>query len=245
MQAGWTIWSCFALAILLFGSGCATSAVAVYDIQVKSTVGQTSVNGSSYRIVEQAVAPDQRALYEEMLATLRVALRVKGLKEAAQPDRPDLYLMIGTGVKRSSTEMEKVSEPVYVLVSGILRVEKVQTSTVNGVAQYETVIHQDPPSMQLVGYNDRRIPVDHFGKFLVVRATTIPPTLKEGRTNPSSPPAVWEVAAVWNSKDKDLKKVLPILSAACMVYAGKDSNGPVTIRMRERDADVLAIKQGR
>jgi hypothetical protein len=224
-----------ASAVLL--GGCASAS---YDIRVTALARSETGKPKFYRIVEQTVEAKHQPLYQTAGKVVRSALASKGLTEVTGPAHADLAIVFNCGVGPAVTRRGVGTEPVYMLVPGPIRYETVQVGTnANGTPIYQTYARQDPPTHQLSGYRD--IPIDVTILKKILRLKAIDPHTSTGDGPPT---VVWTVDAMFESEDKNIEKLLPVLAAASMVYAGKTTEGTATIRITESDPDVKAIKRG-
>ncbi|MCX6950971.1 MAG: DUF4136 domain-containing protein [Verrucomicrobia bacterium] len=226
----------------LFLGGCATTS---YEVKVRALPSPSASKPATYRFFRAAVAPGNEALDEETMRTLRSALATKGLREVPAGAEPDLVISFSCGVMLASVRQTMLSEPIYYYVPGPIRYETVQVGTTpTGSPIYQTVTRQDPPTQQFYGYRSVPSETRYFRKILRLRMLENNGTPKDLATAEAWANA-WGGDASYESEDKNLSKVLPVLAAASMVYFGKDSSGIVPIRIKDTDSDVVAIKRGR
>lgn len=233
----WLLRAVFATCVFLLG-GCAST---TYEVKVTAQAQAPTKTPRSYRLVEQAVDERHRPLYHEAAKIVRSALATKGLTELPGPAEPDWFVSINCTVGPPITNRTVGTEAIYFMVPGPVRYETVQVGTsANGAPIYQTVARQDPPSQQLYGYRDYPIDVTFFKKYLRLRAF-------ENRSagNTVQPEVVWSADATCESEGAEVRKILPVLAAASMVYFGKSSDGSELIRIKATDRDVAAIGRGK
>ena len=216
-----------------------------YEIKVDSLASRAPGSPATYRFFRTVVARADEALYEETTRIVRNALATKGLREVKEGPEPDLFVSFSCGVVLATVRRTMVSEPLYAMVPGPIRYETVQVgTTATGAPIYRTVVSQDPPTPQIYGYRSVPDETQYFRKLLRMRMLENTGAPKNLATAAAWTQA-WGVDATYESDDKNLRKVLPVLAAAAMVYFGKDSEGVIPIRITDRDRDVTAIQQGR
>ena len=222
-------------AVLL--GGCASAS---YDIKVTAQAGIETTPARSYRIAEQSVDANHRALYQEAAKVVRHALATKGLTEAAGATEPDLVIAFTCRVGPAVTRRTMENQAIYVTIPGRIRTETVQVGAgPYGTPIVQTITIQDPPTQVVGGY--REIPVDSTTATKHLRITALQNT---PTPRPDQPVVAWRLEAVYDGEGQDLRTLLPVLAAASMVYLGKNSGGVATIRMRESDPDVQTIRRG-
>lgn len=222
-------------AVLL--GGCASAS---YDINVTAQAGIETTPARSYCIAEQSVDENHRALYQEAAKVVRHALATKGLTEAAGVTEPDLVIAFSCRVGPAVTRRTIENQAIYVTIPGRIRTETVQVGTgPDGTPIVQTITIQDPPTQVVDGY--REIPVGRTTSTKHLRITALQNT---PTSRADQPVVAWRLESVFDGEEQDLRKLLPVLAAASMVYLGKNSDGVAIIRMRESDADVKSIRRG-
>lgn len=227
------VWLAGALAL----SGCANS----YEVKVDALAKPKAEESISYRIVNKNPAVSEDTLrYKEAVGFVRTALSGKGLYEAPDPDKADLVVAVDYGIGPPKASSVPVSDPVYMTVPGQTRYERVQVGTDrNGNPVYQTVVVQEPPTTELVGYREYMVTVITYEKYLKLNATENKPGV-EGRP----PSEVWTVDVSSEGESRDVRKSLPVLAAASIDWVGKDTKGQKTIRIKDSDKDVAFVRKG-
>lgn len=225
----------FAGCVLLF-SGCTSASFAV---RVNATAKPGLAPATSYRLVEQSVSPEHQALFEETTRVVRRALASKGLNEATGSQPPDLWIAFNCGLGTSFQRTTLESQPVYTMVPGPIRYETVQVGTsANGSPIYQTVARRDPPTEELLGYDQRPVKYTIYRKHFRLSATATKPIV-----GVLPPETLWRVDPTCESQDKDVRGVLPVLAAASAVYLAKNLDLPEVILMKDSDKDVQLIRK--
>lgn len=90
----------------------------------------------------------------------------------------------------------------------------------------------------VTSYTERRKKIEIvYEKELRVIAT-------EKHPAPNTPARVWDISIISEEKDPSLAKAMPRLAAAGCDRIGTNTDGPVIVRLREKDEVVSFIKQG-
>ena len=226
--------------------GCSTSTYVVKIDAISKPVAATSVAGpvgepQSFKIKSKNPAlRDESLRYREAADYVRTALSGKGLYEAPTDDKADMIVELEYGMAAPRTKLETASTPVYAQKGGGVRYEQVMTTDAKGNnTGFRTVAVYQPPSTELVGYDDIPQQVAIYEKYLHITARSTKPT-SEGR-----PPAeIWSVNATTEDESKDLRKYLPVMAAATVDYIGKDSVHERTVRIKDPSQVTDFIKKG-
>ena len=220
-----------------FLGGCASAS---YEIKVNAQAGIETTTARSFRLAEQTVDASNRALYQETAKVVRNALASKGLTEAAGATEPDLVIAFSYRAGPAVTRRTIENRALYVTIPGRIRTETMQVGTnPNGTPIIQTITIQDPPTQVLDGYQE--IPVDVTTSTKQLRMTALKNT---PTSRPDQPVVAWRLESVFNGEEQDLRRLLPVLAAASMVYLGKNSGGIAVLRMKETDPDVRTLKRG-
>jgi len=234
-----------AVALALLGAGCSTS---TYEVKVDaiSKPDATGAAGSasgpqSFRIKSKNPALGEENLrYREAADYVKTALSGKGLFEAPTEEKADMIVELEYGLAAPRTKLETASTPVYAQKGGGVRYEQVMTTDAKGNnSGFRTVAVYEPPSTELVGYDDLPRQVTIYEKYLHITARINQPA-SEGR-----PPAeIWSVNATTEDESKDLRKYLPIMASATVDFIGKDSAHEKTVRIKDPSQLTDFIKKG-
>ncbi len=226
---------------ILFGAGLLLGGCASTTVTVDSLAKPKAEESISYQIHNKnPLVADDSLRYKEAAGYVKTALSGKGLYEAPENTKPDLLVDLDYGVGPPQIRRETVSEPVYVQIPGQMRSETVQVGTDSqGRPVYRTVMVQDPPTTQLMGYRDVVITTVVYEKYLKLTARENAPAA-EGRP----PSEIWTIDITSEGESRDIRKNLPILVGASIDYIGKDSKGQKTITIKDKDRDVAFVKKG-
>jgi hypothetical protein len=228
-----------------FLAGCSTSGYEVKVDAISKGNAQTSsgVAGSelqSYKLKSKNPAlGDENLRYKEAAEFVKTALSSKGLYEAPTPDKADMVVELDYGMDAPRSKMEMVSVPVYAQTGGGVRYEQVPTVDSKGNQGMRTVAVYQPPTTELVGFDDVPRMVTIYEKYLRVTARENT-TGREGRP----PSEVWSVNVSAEDESKDLRKYLPILASATADYIGKDSNNQKVVKIKDPSQLTDFIRKG-
>lgn len=198
----------------------------VHEVRVDAIAQPEAEKKISYRIEPRNLDTDETSLrYKEVKAHVVTALSGRGMYEAPVSGKADLIIVIEYGVG-----------PPHIFERRV-RQNKVETRTREvpmpeggSVPMSETVI---------TGEEIVLIPENHHEKYLRMVATENH-TSAEGRA-----PQVWVIDASSDGPSADLRKYLPILAAASIEHIGRNTDGPVVIRLKdEPDGAIDFVKKG-
>jgi hypothetical protein len=176
---------------------------------------------------------DDTVGYNKAADYVRTALSGRGMFEAPRGVKPDVVMDVEFGVSPPQNRSVVRSEPIYrdtyarVPVSADAYGNPVYGS--GGVSGSE-----------VSGYRDRVVTTVVYEKYLRLVARAASPAAAG-----LPPEDIWVVDAKCEGESRDLRKYLPLLVAASIDYIGKDSQGPVRIRIKDQDVDVTFVKNGR
>jgi len=228
----------FAAACILLG-GCTTA----YDVQVDAISKATPNTPApqSYNIKSSNPKMDEESLrYKEVADYVKTALSGKGMYEAPNPEQADVVVNLDYGMNSPRVKFETVTTPIIMPVGGGTRTVQVPIRDSSGrIIGYQTMIIQDPPRMEVVGYEDTVRPVIVYEKYLQISAR-----LNKEATEGRAAPEVWSVSISSEDTSKDLRKYLPILASASADYIGTNTNAQKSVKIREGDEVVSFIKKG-
>ncbi len=211
--------------------GCASN---IYEVRVTAVAPVQGPKPASFRLLGQANSPSEQGLLNEAVDLARQVLKNKGFNEAAGDiTTPDLFVAVSCGLGVGSTRHGTTEIPYYITIPGKIRRDPTAGSGASAMVQ-------DPSTEAILGYDHQKIEIKALKKYLRLVAFEKNPLQFEQTQIP-----VWAVQAVYESEDARLRKVLPVLAAAAMVFVGSDSKGAVPIRMRDSDQDVSALRSGR
>lgn len=199
----------------------------VHEVRVDAIAKPEAEKRISFRVEPRNADTDETSLrYKEVKAHVVTALSGRGMYEAPVPDQADLVVVVDYGVNPGRLVRTEITQPVYE--------EKIREIPVAGGLITRT-------ERELVQTGTEKIVVEeiHHEKYLRMVATDNRP-VAEGR-----PAQVWVIDASSDGPSADLRKYLPILAAASIEHIGRNTDGPVVIRlMDEPDGAIDFVKKG-
>lgn len=225
-----------AAAALVF-SGCASS---TYNVKINSIANEEKPSGVSYRIVTKN-GQDPRADLRtaEAVDYVKAALSGRGLFEAPNPENADMVVEVDYDVEPPRVEFEQRSVPVFARVNGGIRTIIVPTRDSSGQVRYRPVSVMDPPSNELIGFEQRSVPVTVYEKYLRVSARE---NVASGDDEP--PSQLWSVYVSNEAEDDDIRSALPVLASVVVDYIGVTTDKDHKVKVDSTDDEVAFIKRG-
>lgn len=214
-----------ALAVCALGfTGCTHAPV--HEVRVDAIAKPEAEKKISYRIEPKHPDTDEASLrYKETKAHVVTALSGRGMYEAPDSGKADLIIIIEYGVGPPRIFERKVYQDKFET-----RSKEIPGPEGSSVYVSETVI---------AGREVVLVPENHHEKYLRMVATDNRP-VTEGR-----PPQIWVIDASSDGPSADLRKHLPILAAASIEHFGRNTDGPVIIRLKdEPDGPIGFVKKG-
>jgi hypothetical protein len=156
-----------AAAALVF-AGCQTN---TYDVKINAIANAEKPSGVSYRIVTKNGGDPRTDLRtKEAVEYVKAALSGRGLYEAPNPENAEMVVEVDYDVEPPRVEFEQRSVPVFAQIQGGIRSVIVPTRTASGDVRYRRISVMDPPSQELIGFEQKTIPVTVYEKYLRVSA---------------------------------------------------------------------------
>lgn len=218
-------------------SGCATN---TYDVKINAIANPEKPSGESYRIVAKNGGDPRTDLRtKEAVDYVKTALSGRGLYEAPNPETADMVVEVDYDVEPPRVEFETRSVPVFARIEGGLRSVIVPTRSSNGTVSYRRVTVMDPPSQELIGFDQQTVPVTVYEKYLRVSARE---NVASGDDTP--PSQLWSVYATNEAEDDDIRSALPVLASVVGDYIGVTTEKDTKVKVNSKDEDVAFIKKG-
>jgi hypothetical protein len=212
--------------------------VQVHKMQVEAAARPDAERRISYVVRDTslpAAAPIDSAAAGKFV---RTALSAKGLYEAPAADLPDLEVTFNYDVVKRTRERQW-EEPVYRNIpGGSHTIFEPGGFDLNDNLTIRTVSVQDPPVKVLVRYFHRTETEVTYEKSLHIVATERKPS------SPGAPARVWDISIACEEKTPDMEKIMPLLAAAGCDRIGTNTDGPITVRLRDKDEVVAFINRG-
>jgi hypothetical protein len=243
--------SLFGVTALLF-SGCAHA----YKMEVDAEARRGAPAPVSYVVHEAGLAnstadrppgwtPFKNALDEQMdvdqataVKYVRTALSAKGLYEASTPEKADMDVTYAYEIQQKRRLVEW-DEPAVLPQQRTPRMQDTTVPARNAAGEeimvtVKTEVPPTPEPMDLVSRSAEEIV---FVKELHLIAT-------ERKPAPGMPARVWDISISYEDKDPSMDKAMPLLAAAGCDRIGTNTNGPIVVRLHDKDEVVAFIKRG-
>lgn len=223
--------------IALLLGGCSTS----YRFKVDAVKNQeVDDSAQSYLIVNaNPEMTDDDLRFQEAADYVRTALSSKGMYEAPEGTEPDLTVEVDFGMEEPRTKYYTVSEPVYAIVGGGTRTVYVPVRDPSGKIVYVPRVVYDPPTRELVGFQDRVVATTVFEKYLRVSAREV-----EGGEGDRPPQEAWSVYVSNEDESDDLRKYVPLMVSASMDSINQNSSNQQEIVLKDDDERVTFVTEG-
>ncbi len=218
-------------------AGCATN---TYNVKINAIANEAKPSGESYRIVTKNGGDPRTDLRtREAVEYVKAALSGRGLYEAPNPANADMVVEVDYDVEPPRVEFETRSVPVFARMEGGVRSVIVPTRDAAGNVRYRRISVMDPPSQELIGFEDKTIPVTIYEKYLRVSARE---NVQSGDDTP--PEQLWSVYVSNEAEDDDIRKALPVLASVVVDYIGVTTEEDHEVRVNSETEEVAFIKQG-
>lgn len=224
------------LAALVF-AGCQTH---TYDVKINAITNDEKPSGTSYRIVtKNGGDPKTDLRTKEAVDYVKAALSGRGLYEAPNPENAEMVVEVDYDVEPPRVEFETRKVPVFAKIEGGIRSVIVPTRTPAGDVRYRRVTVMDPPTQELIGFEDRTTPVTVYEKYLRVSARE---NVASGDDAP--PEQLWSVYVSNEAEDDDIRAALPVLASVVVDYIGVTTEKDHKVKVNSEDEEVAFIKRG-
>lgn len=218
-------------------SGCASNTL---DVKINSIANAEKPTGTSYRVVtKNGGDPNTDLRTKEAVNYVKAALSGRGMYEAPNPENADMVVEVDYDVEPPRVEFETRSVPVFARVEGGMRSVIVPTRNSNGTVSYRRVTVMDPPTQELIGFEQQTIPVTVYEKYLRVSARE---NVASGDEAP--PQQLWSVYVSNEAEDNDIRAALPVLASVVVDYIGVTTEKDQEVKVNSNDAEVAFIKRG-
>ncbi|GAB5560296.1 MAG: hypothetical protein SynsKO_19430 [Synoicihabitans sp.] len=232
-----TVRTCVVSLGLLAAAGCTTN---TYEVKINAIANEEKRSGESYRVVTKNGGDPRTDLRtREAVEYVKTALSGRGLYEAPNPENADMVVEIDYDVEPPRVEFESRSVPVFARIGGGVRSVIVPTRLNTGEVVYRRVSVMDPPSQELIGFEEKTIPVTVYEKYLRVSARE---NVKSGDDRP--PEQLWSVYVSNEAEDDDIRKALPVLASVVGDYIGVTTQEDHEQKVSSDTEEVAFIKQG-
>ena len=224
--------------VLLLTCGCEQNEA--YSIKVDAVQNPEAAGLESYTIKSSnAQVPEHDIWFKETEEYVKRALAGNGLYEAPNPESADMIVDIAWGVSEPLLEFEEWEEPVMVEMESGHSTITVQVQEGGGRSHPREVPVYTAPEQQIVGYEKHRRPVTRYEKYLRISARVNDKEKRKG-----APEQAWSIYVTSKDESDDVRKYLPVLTAASVRYVGKSTEKQEEIRLKGKDEVVAFIKDG-
>jgi hypothetical protein len=222
---------------ILWLAGCETT---TYDVKVDAIANEAKDTGESYRIVtKNGQDPNTDLRTKEAVKYIKTALSGRGMYEAPNPEKADMVVEVDFDVEPPRVEFETRSVPIFVTTRGGISSRVVPTKLPNGEVVMRQVMIRELPQQELVGFDEKTIPITVYEKYLRVSARE---NVTSGDDTP--PEQLWSVYVSNEAEDDDLRKALPVLASVVVDYIGVTTEEDAEVRVDSRNEEVDFIKRG-
>jgi hypothetical protein len=198
----------------------------MHEVRVDAIAKPEAGKKISFRIEPKHPETDETSLrFKEAKAHIVTALSGRGMYEAPVPEKADLAIVIDYGISPSRIVERRVKYPIVETKSREVPLPDGGSTVIS-----DTLI---------TGQGVELVQENHQEKYLRLVATDNRP-LAEGRS-----PQVWVIDASSDGPSADLRKHLPILAAATIEHIGRNTDGPIVIRLKdEPGGEIEFVKKG-
>ena len=170
---------------------------------------------------------------------VKTALSAKGMFEAPNPAKADMDVTYSYEIKQRR-RLREWDEPVYRRQGGGSRqLEQVEVGTDAGGNPVYSQVNTAPPSEMVVDMIHHSADEIVYVKELHLVATERKPA------TPDTPARVWDISISYEDPDPSMDKSMPLLAGAGCDLIGTNTNGPVVVRLHDKDEVVAFIKRGK
>jgi hypothetical protein len=226
------------LGAMLLLSGCATS----YRFKVDAIKNQDiPEEKKSYRVVSANPEVSEDDLrFQEAAEYVKTALSSKGMYEAPPGTEADLTVEIDFGMEEPRTKYTTVSEPIYAVTGGTMRTVMVAVKDpATGKVSYIPQVVYDPPTREIIGYQDRVIAITVYEKYMRITARETP---EEAGDRP--PREAWSVYVSNEDENSDLREYVPLMVSAAMDEINSSTTAQKEVVLNKNDERVTFVTKG-
>lgn len=222
---------------LIFLGGCKST----YTFKVDSLSNPEIKGLSSYRIVSSNASIQEGDLeFQEAAEYVRAALSSKGMYEAPDIESAEMVVDISYGIGEATTDFKTVQTPKYeVRGGGVTTVMQPVMDSKGRIRYVATTVYQ-PPKVEIAGLEEKTVPMTTYEKFLRMTARDN----REVDAETESPPQVWSIYVKNKDESDDLRKYIPLMTAASMDYVGQNTEKQKEVRLKEDDESLEFVKAG-
>ncbi|KPK14272.1 MAG: hypothetical protein AMK69_29185 [Nitrospira bacterium SG8_3] len=224
--------------VALFLVGCSPKIA----VRIDSIVAQgTVLQGRNYILYSGMTGTSVDDLYFREYGTYFLeVLKRNGYRQVNQPEDADLAIYFSYGITGGTEVHYTYTRPVYAIVGGeTVDIRETETDAAGGKIKTTKTV-TIPSTSRVVGVETRRESYTVFTAHAVLEAKEIHGT--KAQTD-NSMQTLWQTTITTTSKLDDLRRIMPVMAAASVPFVGKNTGEIVTVKLRDRDAQVLDMKR--
>ena len=195
----------------------------------------------SYRIASANPEMDSEDLrFKEASTYVKTALSSKGMYEAPPGTQAEMVVEVDFGMEEPRTEIRTVSVPIYTYVRQPPRFVKVQIrDPKTGQIREATVMVEDPPRQELVGFEERPVTTTVYEKYIRITAREAP-----GSDGDRPPREIWSVYVKNEDENDNLREYVPLMVSAAMDSVDENGSTAKEVVLNDSDERVTFVKKG-
>lgn len=195
----------------------------------------------SYRIASGNPEMDTEDLrFKEASTYVKTALSSKGMYEAPAGTEAEMVVEVDFGMEEPRTEIRTVSVPIYTYVRQPPRFVKVQIrDPKTGQIREATVMVEDPPRQELVGFEERPVTTTVYEKYIRITAREAP-----GSEGDRPPREIWSVYVKNEDENDNLREYVPLMVSAAMDSVDENGSTAKEVVLNDSDERVAFVKKG-
>ena len=223
------------IASILLG-GCATT----YTFKVDAINNPEVEELYSYKIISSNPELKEEDLeFQEAADYIRTVLSSKGMYEAPDAEHADMIIDLAYGIGEPQIDFKTYSQPVYAVTGGGYSTVATPVVDSKGNVRYVTTTIYHPPRVEMVGMEEKVVPITVYEKFIRLTARDNTQTNED-----EGPVQAWSIYVKNKDESDDLRKYLPLMAAAAIPYIGENTDSQQEIKVKEGDEEISFVKAG-
>lgn len=174
--------------------------------------------------------------FKEFGGYVQRALMKKGYTIPGKPEDLQVIILMGYGIGDPQTHHFAFSYPIFGQTGGGYSTFNASTYGSGGYA-HTTGSIQQMPTFGVVGSGIAAGSITTYQRYLILWATDVDEYKKSGKIK-----TLWKTTVTSEGVSNDLRRVFPVMVTAALPYIGSNTGQKVTIKMKENDEAVLALK---
>jgi hypothetical protein len=227
------------IVLALFIGGCTTSHLLTVDaLRDDRYIPPGSSEPTLYYLTSaETMERGETLRFREAAGFVETALAARGYARTQDRARAQVIIKMDATLSDPVRQTQNFSEPIYVRRWGYSRVLRVPVVNESGqVTGFTYTRVFQPPRTELAGWVDRQRSITVFEKSLSLSAF-------ESRSGERGA-ELWTVRVAKVDDSNDLRAALPHLAAGAYPFIGEQTEGQVTVRLRENDENLAFIRRG-